>query len=204
MSPSTIALDALEAFDRETAPLGLYACEESGNRPEPAPRLQLEWARIAQSLSAAGCRVQTGQIRRRPRAPFNASEVVDFSLPDRGRARMRMIRTSKVKVRRFGSAYRMDLHVKYAERWNELRMDRLLSDLWKPSTLAYDRHDLRLLLFIGFAAEARPFHQELTRLEREVDWQRHAASYETRCWSDRFERGFGVRLCCWSHPGAGQ
>lgn len=115
---------------------------------------------------------------------------------------MRMVRTSKVKVRRFGSAYRMDNHVKHGERWSELRMDRLLSDLWKPSTLAYDRHELRLLLFVGFAAEARPFHRELSELQADTDWEPHGASYETRCWKDRFQRGFGTRLSCWSFPGA--
>src|SRR4051812_9928423 len=65
MNVSTIVLDALEEFDCETAPLGLYACEEFGERREPAPRLRLEWERIAQSLSAHACHVAVGQIRHR-------------------------------------------------------------------------------------------------------------------------------------------
>lgn len=196
---TNIILDALEAFDRETAPLGLYACEEFRMKKTPDPRLRQEWERISTSLSAHGCGVASGQIRNGRRSPFLASAIVHFTLPDGQVATMRMLRTSKIKVRKFGSAYRADAHVKYAERWDELQMDRMLSDLWKPSAVALRRVNMRLLLFIGFASDARPFHQELSQLKEEVDWEQHGARYETRGWTDRYNRGFGVRVSCWTH-----
>ncbi len=113
---------------------------------------------------------------------------------------MRVVRTSKIKVRKFGSAYRIEPHNKYQERWQELRMDRELSELWKPSALAEERIGLRLFLFIGFAKEDTPFGKELGQLEEMLRWNDQGAHYETRVWADRADRNFFVRASVWSRP----
>ncbi len=124
----------------------------------------------------------------------------NFNLPDKTRAEMRVVRTSKIKVRKFGSAYRLEPHNKYEERWQELRMDRDLSNLWKPSALAERHIGLRLFLFIGFAKEPEPFGKELAQLSEQLRWSESGSSYETRTWADREDRHFFVRLSAWSRP----
>jgi hypothetical protein len=111
-----------------------------------------------------------------------------------------MVRTSKVKVRKFGSAYRIQPHQKFQDRWQELRLDRQLSDLWKPSALAERHIGLRLFLFIGFAKEAEPFGKELGELEVMLRWEEQGAHYQTQSWADRENRQFFIRTSIWSRP----
>ncbi len=192
-------LDALDAFDEQTLPLGLYACDEFQMKDKPFHRLHQEWHLcLAPCLKALGCHIRYINLR---------DGQVSFTLPDGTRAEMHLVRTSKIKVRKFGSAYRVDSHQKYHERWQALRLDRELSSLWKPSALAEERICLRLFLLIGFAAEAEPFGKELGALETQLLWDAHGAGYQTRVWADREERRFCVRLSLWSRanpqePGA--
>jgi len=185
-------LAALDAFDRRTLPLGLYACDEFKAKDKPFPRLHQEWHLcLKPCLEALGCSAAWADLR---------GGRFSFNLPDGTRAEMRVARTSKIKVRRYGSAYRIEPHNKYQERWQELRLDRELSDLWKPSALAEQHIGVRLFLFIGFAKEAEPFGKELAQLEEMLGWDRNEAHYETRCWADRENRHFFVRLSAWCRP----
>jgi hypothetical protein len=109
-----------------------------------------------------------------------------------------MVRISKIKVRRYGSAYRVDPHNDYLERWDKLRLNKRLSDLWKPSALEQGWVGMRLFIFIGFAQEAEPFHKELWQLDEQLHWEEHGALYQTHCWEDRYERHFNIRLSAWS------
>lgn len=187
---SVLLLDALEAFDKQTLPLGLYACDEFQMKDRPFHRLHQEWHLcLAPCLKALGCHI--GYINLR-------DGQVNFSLPDGTYTHLQIVRTSKIKVRKFGSAYRVDSHNKYHERWQALRLDRELSSLWKPSTLARKGTGLRLFLFVGFAAEAEPFGKKLGALDAQLEWDKHGAGYQTRVWADRQDRRFFVRLSLWS------
>ncbi len=115
-------LDALDAFDQQTLPLGLYACEEFQAKDKPFRRLHQEWQLcLKPCLDALGCRSDWSDL---------LDGRVIFDLPDGSHAEMWVVRTSKIKVRKFGSAYRIDSHQKYQERWKELRLERELSNLW--------------------------------------------------------------------------
>ncbi len=185
-------LAALDAFDERTLPLGLYTCEEFRAKDKPFPRLHQEWHLcLKPCLEALGCSALWADLR---------GGRFSFDLPDGTYAEMRMVRTSKIKVRKFGSAYRVDGHNKFEERWRELRLDRELSDLWKPSALAERHVGLRVFLFIGFAKEAEPFGKELGHLEEMLRWDEQGAHYETRTWADREGRRFFVRTNVWSRP----
>ncbi|MGI4789597.1 MAG: hypothetical protein ACRYFS_12190 [Janthinobacterium lividum] len=189
---SLALLEALDAFDQKTLPLGLYACEEHKAMDKPFPRLHQEWHLcLKPCLEAFGCSTGWANIR---------DGAFNFNLPDKTRAEMRVVRTSKIKVRKFGSAYRLEPHNKYEERWQELRMDRDLSNLWKPSALAERHIGLRLFLFIGFAKEPDPFGKELAQLSEQLRWDENRAHYETRAWADREDRHFFVRLSAWCRP----
>lgn len=182
-------LDALEELDRRTAPFGLYACEEYRAKHKPFPRLHREWElALKPHLLKLGCR--TGD-----RAPIHGE--TSFRLADGALMQMGMARISKIKVRRFGSAYRTDPHHHYEERWQRLRLDRALSRLWKPSASVEPRNRLDLFLFIGFAAEAEPFGAELMELHEQLRWDENRVGYHTRTWPDRYDRHFHVRLSAW-------
>ena len=193
--PGGALLDALAVFDEKTLPLGLYACEEFRAKDKPFPRLHQEWHLcLKPCLEALGCGSLSASASTIRHGDFT------FNLPDGTRAEMQVVRTSKIKVRKFGSAYRIEPHNKYQERWNELRMDRELSGLWKPSALAERHIGLRLFLFIGFAKEDIPFGRELGQLEEMLRWDEHGAHYQTQAWADRAERNFFVRTSMWSRP----
>ena len=185
-------LDALDAFDVKTLPLGLYACEEFQAKERPFLRLHQEWNLcLKPCLHSLGCNSFSGNVR---------DGYVHFKLPDGTFVQLHIVRTSKIKVRKFGSAYRIEPHQKFEERWQELRLNRELSELWKPSSLAERYIGLRLFLFIGFAKEAAPFGKELRQLEAMLRWQEQGAEYQTRSWADRENRNFYVRTSIWSRP----
>ena len=191
-SLSRALLDALDAFDVKTLPLGLYACEEFRAGDKPFPRLHQEWDLcLKPCLEDLGCTSLWGNVR---------NGHFSFNLPDTTQAELWVVRTSKVKVRKFGSAYRIEPHQKFQDRWQELRLDRQLSDLWKPSALAERHISLRLFLFIGFAKEAEPFGRELGELEVMLRWAEQGAHYQTRSWADRENRHFFIRTSIWSRP----
>jgi hypothetical protein len=189
-------LDALDSFDRQTLPLGLYASEEYGAAEKPFPRLYQEWVRcLAPCLKQLGYKTS---LPSKPTAPHVLDGEFDFDLPDRRQGRIDIARVSKVKVRRFGSAYRIDAHEKFGERWDDLRLDRRIPDLWKPSSVAQGDHiGLRMFLFIGFAREADPFGKELDTLESQLEWHELGVEYHTRTWADREGRAFNIRLSLW-------
>jgi len=185
-------LDALDAFDVTTLPLGLYACEEFQVKDRPFLRLHQEWhLSIKPCLESLGCTSLWGNVR---------DGHFSFTLPEGTSVDLRAVRTSKIKVRKFGSAYRIEPHQKFEERWHELRLDRELSNLWKPTALAERHIGLRLFLFIGFAKEADPFGKELGQLEAMLHSHQKGAEYQTRSWADRENRHFFIRTSVWSRP----
>lgn len=197
--PSAIAeglLDALEVLDQKTAPFGLYACEEYRAKTEPFPRLHQEWhLALKPRLQQLGCRTMgPGPIADRG-GPTLAGTY--FTTADGTGMRMVVARISKVKVRKFGSAYRVDPQKRFRERWDELRLHRILGQLWTPSEVN-SRDQLHLLLLICFAKEEEPFAAELSELDQQIHWRSHGAQFLSRTWLDSYERGLHVRLCAWA------
>lgn len=183
-------MDALEAFDRATAPLGLYACEEYLAKEKPFPRLHQEWQLcLKPRLKALGYQPGWADLRE---GEFHSA------LPDWTWIRMGMARISKIKVRKFGSAYRVDPHHDYPERWSQLRLDRKLSRLWKPSALTDPSSGLDLFLLIAFAEEPEPIEKELAQLREQLQWEENQVACYSRSWADRYDRRFHVRLCGWT------
>jgi hypothetical protein len=181
---------ALETFDRTTAPLGLYACEEYRAKDKPFPRLHQEWQlALKPRLKQLGCRPGWANAH---------SGDFGFALPDRTHIQMGMASISKIKVRKFGSAYRVDPQRDYPERWNQLRLDRTLSKLWKPSAFADPWRGLDLFLLIAFAEEPEPVEKELAQLREQLQWEENGVAYYSRSWADRYGRHFYVRLCGWT------
>lgn len=187
IDPASISLgllDALEEFDKSTPPLGLYACEEL-LPPSPRPNYHPEWTLCLKPyLKQLDASLSSGEIRQ---------GSVAFHLPGGTEVSLRLLRTSKVKVRKFGSRYRVDPHNKYEERWRELQLEQHLRQLWKYNWR-------RVLLFIGFDRAAEPFEEELASLSATTRWEKRNIGYLTRTWPDRYERSFSVRLCAWFHP----
>jgi hypothetical protein len=136
---------------------------------------------------------QGGQMRTLYGVPY-----LRFALPKYGEVELLIRRISAIKVRKYGSHYRLDNHVQFRERWAALAMDKHLSNLWKPSSLADTTVRLRCIVFIGFGREAEPFGREIAALQKSLPWEPHQVVYRTRCWLDRYERGFSVRLAIWA------
>ena len=202
-------LDALEAFDLRTAPFGLYACEEyQAQGDQPHPRFRQEWKLcLKPCLAGLGCRpasklwVPRGPI---PGDPGGHAGLFSFDLPDGGGlAEATLVRTAKIKVRKFGSAYRLDRQVKFRERWQALRLNQHLNGLWKPRRWSARDAALQIVLFLGFAAERDPFREELAELEAQVRWDRHDVRFRSRTWPDPHDRFFSLKLAAWSRSAPG-
>ncbi len=207
-------LDALQAFDETTAPLGLYACEEYKAKDTPHPRLYQEWHLcLKPCLETLGC--ETG----RPNDRDLRAGHFWFTGPNETRGQIELVRTSKIKVRKYGSAYRVDPHNKYEERWASLGLGDKVRELCRfanernaplPQTpdpylvLRRRAERARVLLFVGFAAENPPFANELTELEKQCRPQNYGVSQTTRFWEDRYGRRFNVCLAAWSYQDASE
>ncbi|WP_435017859.1 hypothetical protein TA3x_005479 [Tundrisphaera sp. TA3] len=179
-------LDCLEDFDRSIPPLGLYA---AGDLPE-CSRInarEAEWhCGLLPRLKASGCS-----------GFWSMDHGHAFDAPGIGPAKLKIIKISKIKVRKFGSHYRVDRLEDFSERWGRCKIDKELSRLWKPSSLAEPGRRLRLVLFIGFDKAEDPFARELQRLKASLDWSVHGVTHTTRVLEDRYERHFRMRFSVW-------
>lgn len=188
-------LDALESFDQKIAPLGLYASGDLAKDEKTRP--WQEWYLCLkphfQQSGGAGSRYPCDQGKQ--------NLMSHFSLPEIERVYFNLIKISKIKVRKYGSHYRLDKHENYDERWKELKIDKHLGVLLKsPASLVNLRATLNVVLFIGFDKRHDAFADELRQLRQQLKWDERGALYFTRAWPDRYERGFGVRLSLWARP----
>ncbi|MFN3649135.1 MAG: hypothetical protein ACK47B_06100 [Armatimonadota bacterium] len=199
MSPSQAAceplFDGLEALDREAAPLGLYASEEYRANGEPFGRLHHEWHRaLKPTLERWGCH---DLWWRAPHRRYDAVHHFGGTAADGSEVTIAAVKLSKIKVRRFGSAYRVDPQRDFSDRWEELGLRRRLSELWKPPEYSRRKHYRDLVLLIGFAREPDPFRAELDELRVDLNWEQRGVVCHTRSWEDRYDRRFQVLLCAW-------
>jgi len=198
--------DALQEFDRTSAPYGLYAAGDlAGEEPQRGRkgftqtqaenwkmrRDYPEWNGALQPLFEAmnfvPCESQN---------PWSNSPLPDFQLPEGGNLRLVLKRVSKIKVRQYGSKYHLDNQENFGERWEKLRMDKAIADLWSASS---GDTDVRLLLFIGFDKAQRPFERELNELKPHQTRASHSIEFFERTWDDSIGRGFKVKAALWAH-----
>jgi hypothetical protein len=184
-------LNALEAFDRAHPPYGLYASDELVTS-NPRRHYYEEWHRgLKPYLESIGAKVADFNLRSR-------QPIAYFDLPGVGSSRIKVLTLSKIKVRKYGSRYRVDRHESFDERWLESDIGKSISVFWKQAEP--DRSDavLGLVVFIGYDKAQRPFEAELVQLKELLKWDRHGVVYCTRTWQDIYERGFGIRTCVWA------
>lgn len=178
-------LDVLELFDTSIPPLGLYASDDL------APVIKngthyFEWSRaLAPYLKEKGYAYTTFQS-------FLSSQTAWIEVPEIGRVHLQLAKTSKIKVRKYGSRYYIDKHVDFTERWQRLRVSKMIGALQHLSV------DVGIALFIGFDSTVDPFGKEISQLQEELHWEKHEVTFLTRKWADRYERGFNVRLALWA------
>ena len=206
MGPETFCRNLiafLEDFDRSIPPLGLYACDDLPTTDKNLfTNVQEEVAssRVAAiktrhlglkpRLELAGCRVRTTFL----------SEGHSLDVPDVGETHLKILKISKIKVRKFGSHYRVDRTENYRRAagtaWDSTRNCSNLVE--GVLSLADGRLRMRVLLFIGFDKADDPFSKELSRLKEAVDWDAHDVTYETKVFTDLYERNFHIRLSAWA------
>jgi hypothetical protein len=183
----TAVLDALDQLDQSVEPLGLYACHDLEPRLPPSS-LKYEWtAALGPALAKLGATDLYAP------SPFDRPR---FWLAPLGPCELVLRRVAKIKVRHFGSAYRVDDRVDYANRWARADIPHLLNGLRYPDP---DRpRGFQALVLIGFARGAQPFRQELGALKGAM----RGLEMLNRSWPDRYGRAFSVGLTAWWLPSA--
>ena len=186
ISEWSLLLEALHDFDVKASPVGLYAAEEYKMKGHPQPHLKVEWEQcLKPAMKSLGCN-PVG------RAKFTAHRLsVQFQPGGKVRC-LSVSRLSKVKVRKFGNAYRVDPHHDFSARWDEANIGRILNDLWR-----YRGRPGGLLLFIGFAAELEPFSGEFGELQSGTAFRQRFSRAIVRTWDDPHGRGFKVIAALW-------
>jgi hypothetical protein len=168
-------LKELETLDAAIAPGGLYAADRG-----------MVFSKVLFSaLKSEGYRIGFSK----------GGEYANFvrkSGEEAGCVRLETI--SKIKVRQFGAEHMLDRHVHHDARWEEKKMERLLSKLWSEST----RETTSLVLLLGFDSPRQALGAELRRLEGATAWERHGVSLHSRIWSDPHNRGFFTCACLWA------
>ena len=192
--------DALQEFDRLVAPYGLYAAGDLAG--EELQRGQSWKEREKWKINhyfpewQGALKTVLETENRGVNISFSSSGTGLCSLPSFGQARLSVKRTSKIKVRQYGSKYHLDKHEHFDERWNELRMDKAIADLWASN----ERNiKLRVLLFLGFDKAQRPFERELSELKPHQTRALHDIEFFERTWDDSMGRGFKVKAALWAH-----
>jgi hypothetical protein len=93
----------------------------------------------------------------------------------------------------------MDRSVNFDERWTLLKMDKHIRQIWWPERCScHSVADLRMVLFLGFDKATRPFHAELTKLEKSSHWPEHNLNFKSKSWPDVYGRDFNVLAACWA------
>ncbi|MEJ0001093.1 MAG: hypothetical protein WDO13_19215 [Verrucomicrobiota bacterium] len=198
-------ISALATFDAQLPGLGLYACHEhQAPAGKTHPYWKIEWEMaLRPRLAALGCvfdwKPVFGKMKYRPMNPLYTT--IRFLTPDAKVCDLRLVRTSKVKVRRYGSGehvgYHVDRTVDFDFRWAQLKMEKQIRQLWWPDRCQLAA-DIRLLLFLGFDKAQRPFHAEMTALEKTSHRLEHHIGFASKSWPDTHGREFNLLAACWS------
>jgi len=195
--------DALQEFDRTSAPLGLYAAGDlAGEEPQKKVQRGRLWEAWGLWKTDRDFPEWNGALR-----SFFGSEqtifetvhfygVLPFEFEEFGQVSLELKRVSKIKVRQYGSKYHVDKSENFDERWGQLGMDKAIAALWSSGNSGVP---LRLLLFIGFDKAQRPFERELNELKPHQTRASHGIEFFERTWDDSIGRGFKVKAALWAH-----
>ncbi len=209
---SAQVLDVIEAFDAATAPFGLYAARDILLKPRPKEFL-------GDFLT-----LKERQPELRDLEPFitQVGNVTDWAKQDKAKFRfsasglglvdLTLVRTSKIKVRKFGSGYCIDKQENFASGWEQLDLGDGIARLWGRSgywgRLSPYRPDspseVKMLLFLGFDRAARPFERELMELKSHQNREARGVTFVSREWEDHYERKFFVRAALWARQANGE
>lgn len=187
--------DVLQEFDRLVQPFGWYSVRDVLLQPKPKEVVRdfanqveskNEWQDIHQF-----CRIFTNI------GSWGNSNMwfSSFAAPNFGSVSLKMVRTSKVKVRLYGSRYHLDKHENYSRRWDKLQLGEEILKLRTPRA----DNDWQMLLLLGFDKAQRPFERELLELKPHQTRATHDIEFFERTWDDSMGRGFKVKAALWAH-----
>jgi hypothetical protein len=198
-------INALAELDAKITGLGLYAANEyQAAEGKFHPYWKTEWSlALRPRLESLGHRLITNvafEKRRKYVGLFQPIYTsVRFMTPGGKTCDLRLIRTSMVKVRRYGSGYHMDRRVDFDHRWAHLKMDRQIRQIWWPERCScQSMADLRMVLFLGFDKANRPFHAQMTELEKTGHAAEHNVTFKSKSWPDAYGRDFNILAACWA------
>jgi hypothetical protein len=191
-------LTVLEQFDEAILPLGLYSSNELPDTNQKGKWHLSEWDKaIVPYLKQQHCTIY--KLKRHPKSNQHHDAYQTWLyIPGLGKVNLTMIRFPKIKVRKYGSKYRIDSHENRSERWQNTEIDRYIYSLWNPSRFETGKYS-EVLLLIGFDKAQNPLDKELTELQRSLQWEKKGVTYLTRTWEDKAQRGFGIRLALWAN-----
>ncbi len=187
--------DALREFDQNVRPFGLYAARDVLLQPRPGEVVRPFLDQMKTREDYQGIKefyLNFADVQRWSK--LNTSRFF-FLVPDFGSVSLRMARTSKIKVRQYGSRYHLDKHENPKERWRELQLDEAIPKLCRQQA----DNDWQMLLFVGFDKTQRPFERELSELKAHQTRASHGIEFFERTWDDSIGRGFKVKTALWAH-----
>ncbi len=173
---------AMRRFDEKAKPFGLYAISESPD--------QSIWRGVFQPTLA-----KLGYHEAKKRQSQSFPSGLCFRKMDGSRLWLQFESISKIKVRKYGNAYRVDPHHDFAKRWQDANLAAHLERLSTEET-----QDERVLLFLGFANEAEAFEEELAglALKTRAITALSKAKFATESWIDPHGRKFRTICACWA------
>jgi hypothetical protein len=187
-------LDALDQFDSDILPLGLYSGDDLVEH-NPRYSTYQEWERaiVPYFTTVAGCECENLY-------PISRNVTsCDVLIPEFGQANLILVRASHIKVRKYGSGYQVDKRDDRSYRWKELDFGTFLYNLPHRKPLFEAAWRAKLLLFMGFDNSPTPFRRELEELCLKPGWPSENVNHYTRTWKDKAKRGFSIHLSLWSH-----
>ena len=181
---------AFRTFDAKARPQGLYAIDEYPASAKPKPLSLADWQFIAYpALERLGYKTLK-------KIPARTTQVCRFHcLGPADRMDIELFRFSKIKVRLYGNAYRIDPHFDFAGRWRQLG---LAGRIRSNAHLHPDNE--RLLLLIAFAKGPRSLDPELSKLHEKLGATEQSTTYTEDHWPDPQALGFETFCVSWHWP----
>lgn len=187
-------LKALEAFDAQIVPQGLYAAEEHGHNAT-RQKWRLEWdqclmpcLRSLGAICAANGAFSSNYWRMNQRL---GTAMARFDIPQHTSITLDMIKLSKIKVRMYGNSHRIDPHRDFSARWEECQLASHLKR-YQPTSSSQS-----MLLLVGFDGNKEPFRKQLQQLREDRNWEHFGWTLHTRSWPDPHHRGFHTLAAIW-------
>lgn len=173
---STQIIAGIASLDSQLAPSGLYSADRG-----------LVFTKVVYpAFKAQGYRI----------ASFSKTGKYAYLEPKDGGEGLRfdLVVVAKIKVRLFGNRFVVDPHVDHGDRWDQKRMEKLISKIWGPPD--FDR--AKYVALVGYDLKPSPFASELRKLEDSLDWTERGVRFDTSVWIDPHQRGFYTRVCLWT------